>query len=155
MKTINARIKEKRMECGLTLYEVAERLGVKEATVQRYESGSIKNIKHETICKLALIFGCSPEWLMGFDKDKISEVADDIKAGKYCVPTPSKNDIPSDAEYMTDNSTENIESIRVCDLPTDLQDIVSIYLALDEKNKRRELARLYAFACELADKEQL
>lgn len=78
MKTINARIKEKRMERGLTLYEVAERLGVKEATVQRYESGSIKNIKHETICKLALIFGCSPEWLMGFDEKPKRKSIEDL-----------------------------------------------------------------------------
>ena len=60
-------IKERRNELGLTLLEIAERLNVKEATVQRYESGEIKNIKHETIVALSEILNCSPAYLMGWD----------------------------------------------------------------------------------------
>ena len=66
MSTINERIKEMRKKKGLTLLEVAEYLGVQEATVQRYESGNIKNLKHETICKLAELFGCDPRYLVGW-----------------------------------------------------------------------------------------
>ena len=39
MAEINDRIKERRLAAGKTLLEVAEYLGVKEATAQRYESG--------------------------------------------------------------------------------------------------------------------
>ena len=49
MDILNQRIKERRLAQGLTLAQVAEKLGVKEATVQRYESGDIKNIKHEFV----------------------------------------------------------------------------------------------------------
>ena len=56
MAEINNRIKERRLACGKTLLEVAEYLGVKEATAQRYESGEIKNIKHETIVMLAQLY---------------------------------------------------------------------------------------------------
>lgn len=66
MVGINERIKEMRNRKGLTLLEVSKYIGVKEATVQRYESGNIKNIKHETICKLAELFGCDPSYLMGW-----------------------------------------------------------------------------------------
>ena len=66
MPGINDRIKEMRLKKGLTLLEVAEHIGVKEATVQRYESGSIKNIKHEIICKLSDLFDCDPCYLMGW-----------------------------------------------------------------------------------------
>ncbi len=55
-----------RLKRGFTLLEVAEHIGVKEATVQRYESGSIKTIKHEIICKLADLFQCDPCYLMGW-----------------------------------------------------------------------------------------
>lgn len=72
MVTIHERIKDERLKRGYTLLEVAERLGVREATVQRYESGEIKNIKYETITKLANIFNCSPAYLMGWD-DKLEE----------------------------------------------------------------------------------
>ena len=67
MPTIGDRIKERRNALGLTLLEIAEQLNVKEATVQRYESGEIKNIKHETIVNLAEILKCSPSYLMGWD----------------------------------------------------------------------------------------
>ena len=68
MKELNIRIKELRNQYGLTLKDVAERLGVRVATVQRYESGKIKNIKQETIAELAEIFHTAPEYLMGWEK---------------------------------------------------------------------------------------
>ena len=65
MATLQERIKERRNALGLTLLEIADLLNVKEATVQRYESGEIKNIKHDTIVELASILKCSPQYLMG------------------------------------------------------------------------------------------
>ena len=47
------RLRELRKERGLTLLQVAEKLGVTESTVQRYESGNIKNLKYETMVELA------------------------------------------------------------------------------------------------------
>ena len=67
---INERIKEMRNRKGLTLLEVSKYIGVKEATIQRYESGTIKNIKHETICKLADLFDCEPSYLMGWSANE-------------------------------------------------------------------------------------
>lgn len=69
MPTIQERLKERRLALNLTLLDVAERLGVREATVQRYESGEIKNIKHDTIGKLAAILECSPSYLMGWQEE--------------------------------------------------------------------------------------
>lgn len=66
---INKRIKEARIRKDLTLLEVATKLGVSEATVQRYESGEIKNIKHKTIQDLSNIFDCSPAYLMGWEDE--------------------------------------------------------------------------------------
>lgn len=72
MSILQERIKERRLASGLTLLEVAELIGVKEATVQRYESGEIKNIKHDTIVELSKIFKCTPQYLMGWS-DMINE----------------------------------------------------------------------------------
>ncbi len=69
MGVVNNRIKERRLSRSMTLLQVADCLGVKEATVQRYESGEIKNIKHNTIVELAKLFGCSPQYLMGWSDD--------------------------------------------------------------------------------------
>lgn len=78
---LNIRIKEQRLKNNLTLLEVANRLGIKEATMQRYESGVIKNISHDTILKLSQIFGCTPNYLMGWEDEKTEiPVGDDRDA---------------------------------------------------------------------------
>ncbi len=74
--SINKRIRQARINKDMTLLEVANKLGVTEATVQRYESGEIKNIKHKTIQNLSNILGVSPSYLMGWE-DEPEE--DDIK----------------------------------------------------------------------------
>ena len=53
----------------MTLLELANALGVREATAQRYESGEIKNLKHATVLEMARIFGCSPAYLMGWEDE--------------------------------------------------------------------------------------
>lgn len=68
MALINERIKERRLSLNLTLAYIAEELGVTEATAQRYESGSIKNISHGTIISLSKTLKCTPSYLMGWDE---------------------------------------------------------------------------------------
>lgn len=72
---LHERIKKCRLECGMTLLELANALGVREATAQRYESGEIKNLKQATVLEMARIFGCSPSYLMGWE-DTDSKGAD-------------------------------------------------------------------------------
>ena len=66
---LHERIKKCRLECGMTLLEVANALGVREATAQRYESGEIKNLKQATVLEMAKIFNCSPSNLMGWENE--------------------------------------------------------------------------------------
>ena len=70
----NDRIKYMRKERGLTLKEVAEKLGVSEATVQRYESGAIKNVPYEQIVQYAEILNCLPQHIMGWDSGSDLEI---------------------------------------------------------------------------------
>ena len=70
---LHERIKERRLSLGMTLLDVANALGVKEATVQRYESGEIKNPKHDTVLELAKIFRCTPAYLMGWEEDTLPQ----------------------------------------------------------------------------------
>ena len=68
MRNISSVLKAKRKELGLTLAQIAEKIGVTEATVQRWESGNIKSLRHERIAKLADILGVTPAVLMGWDE---------------------------------------------------------------------------------------
>lgn len=69
MSILQKRIKEQRLKQNKTLLEVAEYVGVKEATLQRYESGEIKNIPHDKITAIAEYLNCSPSYLMGWSND--------------------------------------------------------------------------------------
>lgn len=88
MTVLHQRLRDRRVYLSKTLDEVAKELGVAEATVQRYESGAIKNIPHETIEQLAIIYDCNPAYLMGWvndptpteePKQKVSEPDPDIR----------------------------------------------------------------------------
>lgn len=69
MAIVHERIKALRSQNGLTLATIADRLGVTEATAQRYETGKgIKAIPYEVIEKYANIFNCSPSYLMGWEE---------------------------------------------------------------------------------------
>lgn len=67
---INDRIKNRRLELGLTLKDLADKLGVAESTVSRYESSNIKNMGIDKLQDLARALSTTPSYLMGWrDKD--------------------------------------------------------------------------------------
>ena len=67
MSTMGDRIRIKRLEAKMSMEELGERLGVRRAAVNKWEDGSVENIKRSNIEKMARIFDVSPSWLMGFD----------------------------------------------------------------------------------------
>ena len=64
------RIKELRILNNLTLEELGQKVGVKKAAVQKWESGMTKNLKRSTIQKLSEIFDVSPTYVMGMSNVK-------------------------------------------------------------------------------------
>lgn len=58
-------LKQRRKALGLTLAQIADAMGVTEATVQRWESGNIKSVRHERAAKLSNVLGVPPSVLMG------------------------------------------------------------------------------------------
>lgn len=66
-------IKQKRLECGYTMKELAEKVGVSEATVSRWESGNLATMKHTKIMLLAKALKISPAML--FDAPATSSLS--------------------------------------------------------------------------------
>lgn len=60
-------------------------MGVSEATVQRWESGNIKNIRQERISKLAEVLHVTPASLMGWESPESA-----IPAGFQPIPPMKK-----------------------------------------------------------------
>lgn len=60
------RMKQSREKQGMTLAELGRKIGKTEATVQRYESRNIKNLKNDTIESIATALNVNPAFLMGW-----------------------------------------------------------------------------------------
>lgn len=60
-------IKKYRKEAGITLKELGEKIGVTEATAQKYEAGNIKKIDVEMLKKISDALGTTPEKLTGWE----------------------------------------------------------------------------------------
>ncbi len=60
------KIKNRRTELNLTLENIAKVVGVSKATVQRWESGAISNMRRDKIANLAKALQTTPAYLMGW-----------------------------------------------------------------------------------------
>ena len=88
MESVQDKIKKRRKELGLSLEDVAKALNVNRSTVLRYESKSIEKMPIDVIPPLAKILKCSPEYLMGWEDDKlkpINIIYDDYFPLHYCT----------------------------------------------------------------------
>lgn len=88
MESVQDKIKKRRKELGLSLEDVAKALNVNRSTVLRYESKSIEKMPIDVIPPLAKILKCSPEYLMGWETDKLTPINiiyDDYFPLHYCT----------------------------------------------------------------------
>ena len=54
---LDKNLKKLRKAAGLTLEEIAERIGTSKQTIHRYENGIITNVPHDKIEKIAEVLG--------------------------------------------------------------------------------------------------
>lgn len=64
---VGTRIRECRRDCGLTLEELSKKVGVTAATINKYETNVVSNLKKDVIEKLAKALLTTPAYLMGWD----------------------------------------------------------------------------------------
>lgn len=84
--TISERLKDLRISNGFTLKEVADRIGVSEGTVQRYESNAIKEVPYKSILALADLYDVDPGYIMGWIKTEPKDVV-------MMTPTPDEREV--------------------------------------------------------------
>ena len=70
---ISERIKARRLELGLSVDAIAEKLHINRATYYRYESNEIEKFPVDSVLPLAEILQLSPATLMGWDKEEQTE----------------------------------------------------------------------------------
>lgn len=67
MNNIIERIKSRRNELEYSFQDLADLTGMSKSTLQRYETGGIKNVPLNKLKILAEALKVTPEWLMGWD----------------------------------------------------------------------------------------
>lgn len=60
-------IRNRRLELGMTLKQVADAVGVSEGTVSRWESGDIDNMRRDRIAALSKVLRIDPLIIMGME----------------------------------------------------------------------------------------
>lgn len=104
-------LKKKRKELGLTLLDIAKYVGVTEATVQRWESGNIKNVRYEKVALLCELLHVTPAEIMGWeDYIKISKDAqhNEMITDKT---TSARQAIYHEIERMSDEQFDKFQKI--------------------------------------------
>ncbi len=66
---VGRRMELRRKELGLTLADVAERVGVAASTIQRYERAEFDDMKRPMVEAIARALAVQPEWF--YDKDQM------------------------------------------------------------------------------------
>lgn len=88
--TIGERIKQRRKELGLSVDELADKLGKNRATIYRYESNEIEKLPTTVLEPLADVLGVSPGFLMGWEDEPTIKDPLDILMEKYDNIKPVK-----------------------------------------------------------------
>jgi len=65
MLTIQERLKDLRVERGLTLEQLAEQTGLSRSALGSYESDEFKDISHYALVRLAKFYGVTADYLLG------------------------------------------------------------------------------------------
>lgn len=107
---ISAILKRRRKELGYTLLQIADAVGVSEATVQRWESGNIKTLRHENLVKLASILNISPAALMGWE-DEAARFPANVEPLRWNEPVPLVGDIACGTPILAEqNITDYVDT---------------------------------------------
>ena len=81
-------IKNRRIELGLTMKEVADMVGVSEGTISRWESGHIANMKRDKIVALAKVLQISPSTIMEWNNS--SDVQKNAHHTEYYIDAETR-----------------------------------------------------------------
>lgn len=70
IKNIMNRIQSRRLELKLSYQDLASKTNMSKSTLQRYETGSIKNMPVDKLGIIATALDVNPLWLLGFDENE-------------------------------------------------------------------------------------
>lgn len=112
---IGNKLKQRRKELKMTMLEVSKKVNVSEATISRWESGDIANMKRDKIALLAKALQVTPAYIMGWEEEA----------------SQKKNDAITDIILKMRRNEDLLEAIKdLCDLSDDYLPSIKAFLSL-------------------------
>ncbi|MCI1777151.1 helix-turn-helix transcriptional regulator [Paenibacillus lactis] len=137
MNIMGSRIKELRLQKGMTQDELAEKLGVNRANISNYERGQITNIPSDKLDIMADLFDTNVDYIMGR-----SDVRDKENGKKYYELTEKdERDIAKKLEAMM-NDLDSDSSLSFMGEPMDEEDRELLRISIENTLRMsREMAK--------------
>lgn len=99
-------IKNRRLQLNLTMKELADKVGVSEGTISRWESGEIQNMRRDKVLKLSSALNLEPGDIMGWN-NKIKSIRIPVIGMVHAgVPADAIEDIIEWEEITSDISSK-------------------------------------------------
>lgn len=83
MQDIMKRMKSRREELNMSYQTLSEKVGISKSTLQRYETGYIKNMPVDKLEEIADALNVSPAYLMGWEDHTPSTLAAHFDGEEY------------------------------------------------------------------------
>lgn len=129
MNEIGSYIRRLRTEKGLTQEQLGELVGVRKAAVQKWENGSVTNLKRATITKLSEIFGVSPATFVEEGAREVSNISY-VMGGRNIYDIPVFESVS--AGFGAFASSEIVDYIPAAITnPADAEDTIAIMVKGD------------------------
>ncbi len=106
---IGDKLKDRRKELGLTMLEVAQKSNVSEATVSRWESGDIVNMRRDKIVLLAKALQVSPSFIMDLEDNDDAFIPPTVTSEYVTFPVIGNIAAGYDSIAIEDWSGETID----------------------------------------------
>ena len=116
--SIQEKLKDLRIEKGLSLQELSEQTGISRASLGNYETDDYKEISHKAIITLADFYGVTSDYLLGITENREQHPAKDIRDAH------SKDAETGDMTTPVDDILDSFEELKTADNATQAQMIM-------------------------------
>ena len=103
---------DRRKELGLTMKQVAELVGVSEATVSRWESGQIANMRRDKINSYAKALQVRPSFIMAGETQASFPLPQDFQPVPSIKKSPALDGLPAARLSLRRKMWKNMTAFR-------------------------------------------
>ena len=137
---IGSRIKAARKDHGVTQEELGARIGVTKATINKYEVGTVVNLKRTVIEKIAAALEVTPGYLMGWNSESGGVQVGTVQTNNGVIGHTNAPVTISNGEGPRALSKEEIELLRIynqLDVRSRME-LLSTAIELEEKGEQKD-----------------